>query len=103
MATLKYPAVKFLILILAVLAPACVFVPRTVQSFDADCQVMARQLVLQPVQVAAIHGCANQGCVALIVGAAAISAASAVVSGSVVMAGNLAYWLEKKAHCHGIG
>jgi hypothetical protein len=78
---------------------ACMYVPRTIQVFDRDCQVFANHMVLEEVQVAAIGGCANQGCVALVVGASVVTAASVVVSGSVVVAGNIAYWFERKAQC----
>lgn len=78
---------------------ACVFVPRTTQVYDAACQTVTRHMVLQEVQVAAIQGCHNEGCVALVVFAGAVSAASAVVSGTIVITGNIAYWLEKQAQC----
>lgn len=77
----------------------CVFVPRTTQVYDAACQTVTRHMVLQEVQVAAIQGCQNEGCVALIVMAGAVGAASAVVSGTIVITGNIAYWLEKQAQC----
>ncbi|MBK7616695.1 MAG: hypothetical protein KA375_15880 [Vitreoscilla sp.] len=81
---------------------ACVFVPRTTQVYDAACQTVTRHMVLQEVQVAAIHGCQNEGCVALVVMAGAVGAASAVVSGTIVVTGNIAYWLEKQAQCRPI-
>ena len=66
---------------------------------DSECQVVARKMVLQEVQVAAISQCANQGCVALVAAAGVVAAASIVISGSIVIVGNLAYWLETKAGC----
>jgi hypothetical protein len=76
-----------------------VFVPRTTQVYDPVCQTVSRHMVLQEVQVAAIQGCQNEGCVALVVFAGAVSAASVVVSGTIVITGNIAYWLEKQAQC----
>ena len=84
---------------LVALLPACVVLPRTIEVADRDCQMIARHMVLEAVQVAAIGGCANQGCVALIVVASAVTAATAVVSGTIYVVGNTAYWLERQARC----
>jgi len=75
------------------------YLPRTTQLFDRDCQVFANHMVLEEVQVAAIGGCANQGCVALIVGASVVTAASVIISGTIVVTGNIAYWFERKSQC----
>jgi hypothetical protein len=84
---------------LLALLQACMVVPRTTQVFDPECRVVANHMVLQEVQVAAIHQCANQGCIALIVGASVVTAASIVISGTIVVAGNIAYWFEKQSQC----
>lgn len=84
---------------LPALLSACLYVPSTVEFYDPQCRVMAKQMVLEGGQVAAIQHCENQGCVALVVGASAVAAASVIVSGSVVVAGNIAYWLERQARC----
>jgi hypothetical protein len=85
-------------LICAVLQ-ACVFVPTTIEVYDPECQVVAKQMTLQAVQVAAIGGCQNQSCVAMILAVGATAAASAIVSGSIVIVGNIAYWLERQSTC----
>lgn len=90
---------RLFVLGLLALLQACMVVPRTTQMFDPECQVVANHMVLQAVQLAAIHQCANQGCIALIVGAGIVTAASIVVSGSIVVAGNIAYWFEKQSQC----
>ena len=54
---------------------------------------------LEAHQVASIVGCKNEECVALLVAAGVVSAATAVVSGSVVVTGNVVYWLEEKGSC----
>lgn len=89
------------LLALGLLMPlqACMVVPRTTQVFDPECQVVSNHMVLEAVQVAAIHQCANQGCIALVVGAGIVSAASIVISGTIVVAGNIAYWFEKQSQC----
>jgi starvation-inducible outer membrane lipoprotein len=81
------------------LLTGCIVVPAAIDTYDADCQLMARHLVLQPVQIAAIQHCSNQGCIALIVAGAATAAATAIVSGSVVIVGNAASWIERRANC----
>jgi hypothetical protein len=81
------------------LLQACIYVPRTTQVFDPECQIVANHMVLEEVQVAAIQGCSNEGCVALVVGAGVVSAASAIISGTIVVTGNIAYWFERKAYC----
>jgi hypothetical protein len=78
---------------------ACVYVPRTTAIYDSDCQVTTKHMDLQPVQIAALGGCRNEGCAALLVAAGATAAASAVISGSIVVVGNAVYWFEKKGNC----
>ena len=78
---------------------ACVFVPRTVSVYDPRCGAHAEQMVLEVEQVAAFAACSNDGCIALLAAAGAVSAISAVVSGSIVVAGNIVYWLERRGDC----
>jgi hypothetical protein len=84
---------------LAALLQACVYVPRTTEVYDSDCRIASKQMVLEPVQIAAIAGCSNDGCVALLLAAGATAVASAVISGSIVVVGNVAYWFEKQGRC----
>ncbi|HEY0818369.1 MAG TPA: hypothetical protein VGD46_06300, partial [Rhizobacter sp.] len=67
-------------LLLAASLSACVVVPRTEIVYDDDCKIQKRQMVLDVHQVGWFGGCANQGCVALLVGAGAVATASAVIS-----------------------
>ncbi len=90
---------RLLVLGLLALLQACMVLPRTTQVFDPGCQLVSNHMVLEAVQVAAIQQCANQGCVALILGAGVVSAASAVISATIVVAGNVAYWFEKQSRC----
>ena len=96
---LRRARARWLLLGVVALLQACMVLPRTIQVFDRDCQVFANHMVLEEVQVAAIGGCANQGCVALIVGASVVTAASVIVSGTIVVTGNIAYWFERRAQC----
>lgn len=77
----------------------CVYAPRTVSVYDPDCQIVTRHMVLDGQQVAAIAHCHNEGCLALLVTMGAVSAVTAVVSGSVVVVGNVVYWFEKRSQC----
>ena len=77
----------------------CIYVPRTTVMYDEDCQIEARRMTLQPVQLGALGHCQGQGCAELLVAAGAVAAASAVVSGSIVITGNVVYWFEKQGRC----
>ena len=90
---------KFTALAAVVLLQACVFVPRTTQVFDLECRVVANHMVLQEVQLASIQRCANEGCIALIVSAGVATVASVIISGTIVVVGNIAYWFERRAGC----
>jgi hypothetical protein len=82
---------------------ACVYLPNTIEVYDPECQVVAKHMMLQEVQVSAIVGCQNQSCVAMILAVGATAAASVIVSGSIVIVGNIAYWLEKQSTCRRAG
>jgi hypothetical protein len=88
-----------LVAALAALLTACVVVPRTIARYDPECHVVARQMTLQPLQLASIAGCSNSGCGALLAAAGATAAASLVVSGTIAVAGNVVYWIEKQGNC----
>jgi len=77
----------------------CVMVPRTVHHYDPECQLTVRSMQLEAIQIGAIQGCANEGCLVLLAAAGATAAASAVVSGSITIVGNVVYWLEKQGRC----
>jgi hypothetical protein len=81
------------------LTTGCVVLPVTVEGYDAECRVVTRHMELQAVQIGAIERCSNQACGGLVIVAAGLAAASAVVSGSVVVIGNMAYWAERTASC----
>lgn len=86
-------------LLLPLLLSACVVVPRTEIVFDDDCKIQKRQMVLDVQQVGYFGGCVNNGCVALLVGVGAVATASAVISGSIAVIGNVVYWLERRGQC----
>jgi aconitase A len=81
------------------LSSGCVMVPVTVENYDADCRIVTHHMELQTVQVGAIASCNNQSCAALVIAAAGVTAASAIISGSIVVIGNAAYWAERRTGC----
>ena len=89
-----------LVLPMAVVLQGCVFVPVTTEVYDPDCRIMSRKMTLQPVQVASLGSCRGNECAALLVFMGATAAASAVVSGSIVVVGQVVYWFEKQGICN---
>ncbi|MBC5784095.1 hypothetical protein H8N03_14175 [Ramlibacter sp. USB13] len=92
---MKRTALAALVLSLA----GCVVVPQTVYRPHPECRTVERSMELQAVQVAWISGCSNEGCAVLLAAAGVTAAASAVVSGSIVVVGNFVYWLERQGRC----
>lgn len=78
----------------------CVFVPVTTEIYDPGCRIVSKQMTLQSVQVGALGGCRGNECAAVLVLFGATAAASAVVSGSIVVVGNVVYWFEKQGSCN---
>ncbi|KAI5915847.1 hypothetical protein [Thauera sp. 2A1] len=83
----------------AIALGGCVFLPYTTSEYDARCDITRQHMVLRPYQVDAFLGCQNEGCAALLVLAGAVTAASAVISGSVAVVGDSVYWLEAQGQC----
>lgn len=78
----------------------CVMVPVVRDDgYDPECQVWTRHLELQPVQLGMINGCNGPGCQAMILVNLGVTAASAVISGSIVVVGNVAWWAERRVNC----
>lgn len=77
----------------------CVYMPETTTRYNAECGIYERSMTMQAQQVGSLAGCQNEACIAGLVVAGVVSAASAVVTGSVVVAGNVAHWLEKQGQC----
>jgi hypothetical protein len=81
------------------LATGCVIVPVSVESYDPDCRYVTHHLELQPVQIAQLQHCGGQGCGAVVLAGLGVTAVSAVVSGSIVVVGNVVYWVDHRASC----
>lgn len=95
------------ILSAAVLVSSCIVVPKRVQYYDRDCDVVAKSYELTTKQFSILEGakdCSDDDCVKQIagyaLGTAVVGSVSAIVSGSIVVAGNTVYWLEKQGKCN---
>lgn len=77
----------------------CIVVPRTAEVYDPQCRTMVRQVVLETAVIGTIGHCSNDGCAVMLASMGIVSAASAVVSGSVAIIGNILYWAERRGQC----
>jgi starvation-inducible outer membrane lipoprotein len=84
---------------LATSLSACIVVPRTTTGYDSTCQILTRRVELQPIQVGALERCGGRECSVILATYGLVAAASAVVSGSIAVIGNVAYWMEEKGRC----
>lgn len=84
---------------IALLLAGCIVVPRTADVYDPRCQTFVKQVVLETEVVGAIGHCHNDGCLAVLASMGIISAATAVVSGSIAVVGNILYWAERRGAC----
>lgn len=83
----------------ALLLGGCIVVPRSTEVYDPRCRTMVRQMVLETAVVGTIGHCSNDGCAVMLASMGIVSAASAVVSGSVAVIGNILYWAERRGQC----
>lgn len=84
----------------AALLQACMVVPRTVTTQEPDCPVVSRRVELEAVAIEGFGHCRNNAeCSGLLVIAGVTAVASAVISGSIAVVGNIVYWTERKGQC----
>jgi hypothetical protein len=86
-------------LALCLLLAACIVVPSTRESYDPQCKVMKREMTLEVAQAARLRSCGGNECAAMMAAAGIVTAASAVVSGSIALVGNGLFWLERQGKC----
>jgi hypothetical protein len=77
----------------------CIVTPRDTQVYDPDCKTYVKQVVLESREIGALGHCSNDGCAVLLASMGIVAAASAVISGSVAVVGNIAYWMERRGQC----
>ena len=85
---------------LLTLLQGCVVVPQTREVYDPDCRTMTRQMTLETAVVGGFQSCSGDACVAMLTGLGVVTAASAVVSGSIALVGNVVYWFERQGRCN---
>jgi hypothetical protein len=80
---------------------SCMIVPRMTETYDPDCRLTNRRIVLDVEQVKVFPGpCSdNRARAGILVVLGIVGAGSAVVSGSIAVVGNVVYWVEHKASC----
>lgn len=78
---------------------ACIVVPQTTRVYDPACGVATKQIVLDVAVLPGFYSCRGAECPALMVAVGVVTAASAVVSGSVAVIGNVLYWAERRGQC----
>ncbi|RKZ93427.1 MAG: hypothetical protein DRR19_01140 [Candidatus Parabeggiatoa sp. nov. 1] len=101
-------AVKRIILLtlLSFLIAGC-FAPAIVAEKNHRCQLVTKKLKLTLSEEGtdiltgtfSSHGCQTPECLLIALGAVAVSAASLIVSGSIVVIGNTIHWIEKQGTC----
>lgn len=85
---------------LALSLAGCMVVPRTTSTVEPDCPVVSKRIELEVTQVGYFGACRNNAeCSAILVTAGFVAVASAVVSGSYAVVGNVVYWLERQGQC----
>jgi hypothetical protein len=77
----------------------CVIVPVQMEDYDPGCRLVTHHIELQPVVLGQLNSCSGQGCEAVVLASLGVTAVSAVVSGSIAIVGNVAYWAEHRAGC----
>jgi len=84
---------------LALSLGGCIVVARTADVYDPGCRTYIKQVVLEAEVIGAIGHCHNESCGVMLASMGIISAASALVAGSVAIVGNIVYWAERKGRC----
>ncbi|MCG7534250.1 hypothetical protein [Pseudoalteromonas sp. OOF1S-7] len=82
-----------------ILLSGCLFAPQDIQYYDAKCKIMMRKKTLTSAQMQTINQCRGDACALVLAGAGLVSAASLVLSGTIVIAANTVSWLESVQGC----
>lgn len=102
---IKIIFVRLVLFMLITSLCACVVVPRKVASYDKKCQVAVQKIALEvaPIESDNDWTCTGSDCALAIsedlAQATFTATTSALVSGSVALAGNTLYWLERNGEC----
>jgi len=100
-----------LILCIAIGLSGCIFfyprkiVQNDLAHDDKACEIIHRKLVLDKITIGkasdwfSTGGCYTEDCLAVLLIPVVTAASTFLVSGSIVITGNVAYWLERKGEC----
>jgi hypothetical protein len=87
---------------LACVLSACIYVPKVKDdSSSPSCKTYTKSMTLEQIEVHQNLSvrCNNDECLAVLLTAAAVSAGSAIISGSIVVTNNTVHWLEYQGTC----
>lgn len=87
-------------LVFSVIISGCIYTPKKVTIYDEKCDITVKHMKLESKQIESLTACENENCYASVLGAGVLSAGSVIISGSIVITSNIAYWFEKQAQCH---
>ena len=91
--------VRYTGLCAVLLLQACVVLPATREVYSAECRTLTRQMTLETAAVGGFQSCTGDACKLVLVATGAVTAVSAVVSGSIALVGNVVYWFERQGQC----
>lgn len=77
----------------------CVVVPQTREVYDPECRMLKREMRLETAVIGGFQSCGGDGCLVMLTAVGAVTAASAVVSGSIALVGNVVFWFERQGKC----
>ncbi|MFL0810968.1 MAG: hypothetical protein K6L76_11185 [Agarilytica sp.] len=78
---------------------ACVFYPRTYTTYNEKCDEIVKKMELEAKDMLYLSNCTGDECIDDLVILGFASAVTAVVSGTIVISGNIIYWMEEQAQC----
>jgi hypothetical protein len=90
---------RTLIALAPLVVSGCIAFPTTVEYFDEDCQIMAKRMELDLVELDAIYKCPTESCERELRGRAIVGAVTTVASGSIVAIGNIVYSRQRDKNC----
>jgi hypothetical protein len=83
----------------ALLLSGCLVLPKVDMNQPVPCPLVTREVTLDVVQMAGVGPCRQHDCLLQLTAGTVIFAASAVVSGSVALVGNVLHWVERTQKC----
>ncbi|MBD1584626.1 hypothetical protein [Pseudoalteromonas sp. S16_S37] len=84
---------------LITLLSGCIFVPKDITYFNEQCQTFNKKAVLDTTTAVRLQNCSDHTCALMLASTGVVSAASLVVSGSIVVVKNVVYWKENRSDC----